>query len=232
MNTSVLIKKDNHEEDIAILMDKLHGIPKKGIIHIGAHKGEEYEEYIKRGFQNIIFIEANPELCQLMTDRFSKDRRVKVYNYAITDITQEIEFHLHQSNSGLESSSILKMKEFDKIVTSLKTSKTIRVPGITLADFITKENLAISNYNVLSLDIQGADYYALRGANEILQKFDAVITEVQCIELYENSVNEKVIDEYMDSQKYERFFTIYHELYNASGTFPAWGEVIYVKKNR
>ena len=36
-------------------------IPIKGIIHVGAHELEEMNDYLKRGIDKIIWIEANPE---------------------------------------------------------------------------------------------------------------------------------------------------------------------------
>jgi hypothetical protein len=36
----------------------------KGIIHIGAHKMEEREDYLASGIKDIIWIEANPELVK------------------------------------------------------------------------------------------------------------------------------------------------------------------------
>ena len=36
-------------------------IPIKGVIHVGAHELEEMKDYLKRGIDKIIWIEANPE---------------------------------------------------------------------------------------------------------------------------------------------------------------------------
>ena len=36
-----IIKRDEHIEDSALLMSKVNNLPKRGVIHIGAHTGEE-----------------------------------------------------------------------------------------------------------------------------------------------------------------------------------------------
>lgn len=229
MATNAVIKEDNHEQDILLILDKIKHLTPKGVIHLGAHKGEEVEFYRRKGFNNIILIEANPELCAEMITTFSNDP-VSIFNYAICDKIGEIEFHIHESRTGLESSSILKMDSFDKIVTTLKTSKTIVVPSITIDDLVVKENINISNYNVLVSDIQGADYFALKGAEKTVGNFEAVVVEVQCYPLYENYITEQQFDDLMFGYGFKKEFVIYHELYQGSHKFPAWGEALYLKK--
>ena len=38
----------------------------KGVIHIGAHKGEKISKYLKNNIKNIILIEANNELIKYL----------------------------------------------------------------------------------------------------------------------------------------------------------------------
>lgn len=38
----------------------------KGVIHIGAHKGEELFSYYKNGIKNIVLIEANKDLIKYL----------------------------------------------------------------------------------------------------------------------------------------------------------------------
>lgn len=230
MAENTIIKEDNHQQDILIILDKIKHLSSKGVIHLGGHKGEEVEFYRKAGFENIVLVEANPELCSEMQNNFSKEKNISIFNYAICDKIGEIEFHLHESRTGLESSSILKMDSFDKIVTTLKTSKTIVVPAITMDELIQKENIKASNFNVLVSDIQGADYFALKGATQSIKYFDAVVVEVQCHPLYENYVTEKQFDELMFSYGFYKEYVIYHELYQGENRFPAWGEALYLRK--
>ena len=221
-------KKDNHQEDIEIIFDRLKRIPKKGVFHLGAHKGEEVDYYLKSGFENIVLIEANPSLCNDMRIKFESNKNIAVYNYAVCDQIGTIDFHIHESRTGIESSSILKMDKFDKIVISLKTSKTLRVPCCTIDNLVSGKNIDLKLYNVLVSDIQGADFLALKGASNSISQFDAIVVEVQCINLYENYVSESMIDELMDDFGFYKDFVIYHELYEGEKRFPAWGEAIYL----
>lgn len=45
------------------LCDKYNFIP-KGIIHVGAHMGEESEVYSELGIENVVWVEANEKIHQ------------------------------------------------------------------------------------------------------------------------------------------------------------------------
>ena len=226
-----IIKKDEHLVDINLLLDHLNGVVPRGIVHIGAHKGEEVDSYLERGFQNILLIEANPDLCSDLRAKFKNDKRVKVASYAVTSENAPIEFYLHQSQSGsIESSSIMKMKDLKEIVKTLTTPKSIQVEGIKLQDLFSQKDYDISLYNVLTIDIQGAELNALIGAENILSGFQAIITEVNLIEMYESGKTEDRINALLEKHGFENKFSIYHELYNDEGRFPAWGETIFIQR--
>jgi FkbM family methyltransferase len=226
-----IVKDHNHKADIEILFAN-HTTDKarKGIIHVGAHKGEEVETYIDLGFENIILIEPNPELYQFLSEKFKDNTKIKVFGVAISDCSGVMDFHIHTSQSGsVEPASLLKMKEFNKIVKTLKTVKTISVAVITLDDFFVENKLSIEDYNYINIDVQGAELMAFKGATNVLKSIDVVISEVNLIELYENAPLEKDIVNYLKEFSFEKKNVIYHTLYDDKGTFPAWGECLFLK---
>lgn len=221
-------KRDLHEEDIELILDHISDINIKGVIHVGAHKGEEVSNYNSKGIHNIILIEANPNDYDFLKNKFGE--KCKVFNYAIFNKNENLTFYVHQSNTGTESSSVLKMNKFDKIVTSLKTTEEHIVEGITLDEFVKKENIDLNQFNVLITDIQGADYYAIEGGHKTLKNIDVIVVEVQFIELYEKFVSIDQFDALMNLNGFYRSFVIEHELYENHNYFPAWGEVVYKRK--
>jgi FkbM family methyltransferase len=228
-----IIKSDAHSEDIKLLLQNLfesNFIP-KGVIHVGAHLGEELPEYLQVGFNKVIFIEANPNLCKQMEEKFAAFDNVKVFNCAIADKSQKVNFYVYASNTTLEASSLLRMNVFDKIVKSLKLKETIEVDCWTLEDFVRVHHINLQDYNLLLTDIQGADYLALQGAKNILKYFDAVICEVQEIPLYDSYVPKKYIFDFLEENGLETTFGVFHQLYNVNEKFTAWGEVISIKKH-
>lgn len=68
------------------------------IYDVGAHKGEDTEFYLRKGFR-VIAIEANPEFCAVVSNRlqeFVKSGALTVLNTAISGHSGEIEFYVDQ----------------------------------------------------------------------------------------------------------------------------------------
>ncbi len=227
----MLIKADNHKQDIALLLDKLGStVPRDGVVHVGAHLGEEVEAYREAGFQRIVLIEANPDCCRKMTESFRMTPQVSVHNYAISDSNGTVRLHLHTSRSGdTEPASILEMKKLKEIVATLSTPRTIEVPSITLDDFMVSAGLPFKDFSLLNIDIQGAELKALAGARRFVRSIQAIIAEVALIDLYEGGAREEEILAYMTAHGFERVEAIYHTLYDNNSTFPAWGECLFVR---
>ena len=228
----VKVKEDNHEEDSAILLSKIPDkTDNKGVIHIGAHLGEEAELYFKSGFNEIVFVEANPKTFLKLKEKFKNDTRVKCFNAAISEKTEPCKFRVYASRTNnTESSSILPFDQFDKIVSTLKLVEEIDVMSFTLPMFMDENNLNPKNFNLLVSDIQGADYLALLGAKELLTGFDYIITELNYISLYKDSKNDDKIKELLSFLSFEVEEEIVHTLYEGDTVFPAWGEALFIKK--
>jgi FkbM family methyltransferase len=226
-----LIREDDHLENIRLLLSKeVDHIPKTGIVHIGAHQGQEVQEYLRAGFMQIVLIEANPKWFSYLKKEFGHLSNVQIYQYAVSDKEGPVEFYVHTSRSGsTEPASLLRMKRFNQIVKTLNTPSTITIPSITLDGLFEKYALSLNEFNFLNVDVQGAELMVLKGAAKILESFDVVISEVNLVELYENAPLEEDIVEYMSQFQFFKKKAVYHNLYDEKGTFPAWGECLFVK---
>ena len=100
----------------------------------------------------------------------------------------------------------------------------------SIPDFINVNDISYNEYNMLVLDIQGADYLALQGANDDLTNFDVIITELNYISLYKNSKNADNIKDLLQSKNFLIKDEIVHTLFEGDKVFPAWGEAIFIKK--
>jgi len=82
----------------------------KGIIHVGAHVGEEVHIY-KKNFGNEINIhlfEPQKEYFQILQEKFVKTKNINIYNFGCGDSKQSLQIN-KASNKG-ESSSLLNPK--------------------------------------------------------------------------------------------------------------------------
>ena len=93
--------------DLRSLCNKYKFLP-KGIIHVGAHKGEELTTYEDLGIENVIWIEANPKIFESLNENIKKFKNHKAYNFLVSDKNDE-EYIFHVTNNG-ESSSILELE--------------------------------------------------------------------------------------------------------------------------
>lgn len=136
---------------------------------------------------------------------------------------------IHTSRSGsTEPASVLELKRFKEIVPTLETPITIEVDADRLDSLLERSGIDSADFQLLNVDVQGAELPVLRGAERTLASVAAILVEVHVVELYGGATSEREVDEFLTARGFERADVAYHELYNEHGTFPAWGEALYV----
>jgi FkbM family methyltransferase len=71
------------------------------IYDVGAHKGEDTEFYLKKGF-SVIAVEASPQLCVALSQRFLEEIQqgnLTIINIAVTRNTGTVDFYVDRKNS-------------------------------------------------------------------------------------------------------------------------------------
>lgn len=202
----------------------------RGVVHVGAHHGQEVASYFAAGCERVALVEANPEHCAVLRERFGDDPRVRVFEYAVTDTPGTATLRLHASRSGdTQSSSLLALERF-KDVGTLRALGTIDVPAVTLDGLFAEHGLDAAAYDLLVLDIQGAEAMALQGAPAVLSRVRAVLCEVQLIELYAGAPLEGEIDALLAAAGFVRRDSLYYSLRDVEGREDvAWGDGLFVR---
>lgn len=192
----------------------------KGIIHIGAHKAEELNDYLAARVFDIIWIEGNSKLYSDLKSKLKFLTDNKVFNAIISDTDgQEVTFHI--TNNG-ESSSILELERHKIHHPQIHVTESV-VGKTTTFDTLAKENnLDLSKYDFLNLDIQGAELLALKGMPNTLKSIKYLYTEVNTGEVYKNCAKMDEMDEYLKTFGFERVETHITEY--------EWGDAFYIKK--
>jgi len=178
------------------LMDKIfrkHNIKPKGVIHIGAHDCEERYIYHKYGISdnNIIWIEGNPLLVERIKNNIPS---AKIYQGLIADIEKEVDFIITNNE---QSSSILELKEHSKEHPHIKEINRTKMKTITLPKLLNKNNINYKNFDFLTMDIQCAEYLALKGMKDILRNFKGIFMEVNIKELYNDCASLDKIKDFL-----------------------------------
>ena len=198
------------------VLDK-YNIKVTGVLHIGSHLCEEKQFYnttLKVSDDNIVWVDANPNLVQ-----YTKDCGIKNVYHAALD-KEEKEQVLHIANNG-QSSSLLDFGTHSSYYNHIVYVGDIKVTTQTLSSFYEDNKLDVKKYNFYNLDIQGKEYDVLMGSKELLINVDAIYTEVNSEEVYKNCGLIEELDKLLSEYKFKRVLTHFTE--------HKWGDALYVK---
>ena len=124
---------------------------------------------------------------------------------------------------GGASSSILDLKLHKKYHPHVSYVEDKIVDFIRMDEFIPQNNIDISEYNMLNVDVQGTELQVFESFGELISNFDYILTEVNVAEIYENCTQMVDIDEYLAKYGFVRIET-YMTPYE-------WGDAFYIKRN-
>jgi FkbM family methyltransferase len=189
----------------------------KGILHVGAHKCEELDVYLKYTDSNSIYwIEAIEYLVKQNLDNIPN---LNIINEVIGDKDGvEVEFKI--TNNTL-SSSILELGEHKDLHPNVIVTDVLKLKTKTL-ETIFNENSLHGKFNTLVLDLQGAEILALKGLKDIINEFDIIYTEVNEKEIYKECCILEDLDLYLNQYNFERKYL---------NTLNNYGNALYIRKH-
>lgn len=189
----------------------------KGVVHIGAHYGEEIQEYVDNGIQKIIVFEPLSKNFEVLSDRL-QDVNADIQGYQVALGSQQGTATMYLSSNEAQSSSILKPKEH------LEHHPDVTFDGTEEVEVSLLDNYDLGESNFINMDVQGYELEVLKGGKETLNNVDYVYCEVNRGEMYENNAMINDIDEYLGGYGFERVETYWPE------TWYKWGDALYIKK--
>jgi FkbM family methyltransferase len=201
--------------DLIKLKEK-YNLKIKGVLHIGAHFGQELTTYEKVGIENVMFFEPLPHTFEKLKEN-TKDKNVVLVKTALGNHIGEIEMFVESANQG-QSSSILEPSIHLKQYPHIKFNNKVVVPITKLDNFIGDKE----KYNFINIDVQGYELEVFKGSVEYLKSIDYIMTEVNRDEVYKNCPMIEELDDFLSSYNFERVETTWD-----GGT---WGDAFYVKK--
>lgn len=194
---------------------KKYNIIPNGLIHIGINTGQEIPDYKSLNINNLICIDATKSHIEILKNQYPE---IEFHYCAITDYDGIIKFNVASNNS--ESSSILDLKLHTHVYPDIKIIETINVPCNKLSTIIKDPK----NYNIICMDIQGAELLALKGYEQYLHFIDMIFTEVNLVELYKNCVLERDLSNYLFNNGFTK---CEFGLENYT-----WGDALYVRTKK
>lgn len=205
----------------------------KNVFHVGAYKGEEMPLYVENGAEIIVWIEANPVLYSDLVSNCNNSQYENLknicFNYLITDKDDiETDFHLYYSGDNLGMSSIFEKTsgcagkvgpEFNKQF----HNGTLKLNSITVDTLLERNNLGY-DFDILTMDVQGAELLVLNGAKKLLENVKYINSEIT---LFAHDYDGGVY--YDELYSFLKTFGFVHVSSDLCGD-GSWGDAFFVKE--
>jgi len=163
----------------------------RGVVYAGAHHGEHLPELLACGFSRLLLVEPNPGSFEILAP-FESDR-VRCVRAALADRMGPVTYFAAPGRLEILNSIFRPNEEHFRAVFARSHApvafETHEVPATTLDALLAEaDRPAPGAYNVLYMNIQGAELAAVRGAQATLDGFDVIACEVDFVARYENGV--------------------------------------------
>jgi len=187
----------------------------KGVLHIGAHTGEEYPIYVENGITRMIFFEPVRSNFEKLIEDLPVN--IETYNMALGNETGTKDMFIETANQGM-SCSLLEPGHH-----------LIQYPGISFpkkekVDIDKLDNISFdrAKFNMINIDVQGYELEVFKGATETLKTIDYIYTEVNFVEMYKNCCIIEELDAFLKDFGFERVLT--------DASPKTWGDALYIKQ--
>ena len=199
-------------------LQKKYNLQITGIIHIGAHYGNEYETYKLLNIKKVIFFEPLKKTYNILFEKFKNNKDIKTYNLALGNYNKKSVMFVENNNEG-QSSSLLEPHYHKAQYPNIIFSQQEEVQERRLDDLNIDD---IKEFNMINIDVQGYELEVFKGSENIIKNnIKYIICEVNRSELYKDCAFVTEIDEFLGKHGFARVETSWEGV--------TWGDALYVK---
>ena len=132
------------------------------VLVVGGHIGS-LAVPLSKSCAHVDVIEANPETFKLLSYNVGINNcdNIKLHNYAAGESTGELEMLVSRVNSGGSK----RKPKTESLLYTYDNPEVIKVPMVVLDDHLLNKN-----YELIIMDIEGSEYFALKGMSSLLSK--------------------------------------------------------------
>jgi len=136
-----------------------------GVIHIGAHFGEEHSLYKKLMIDKLVYFEPVLKTYKKLQENV-KD--AQLFNYALGSENKFIEMYIEEKDLFGCSSILKPSSNYDNV--SFTPNEIVEMRTLDSFDFV--------GYNFLNIDVQGYELEVLKGSLNTLKNVDYIVCEI------------------------------------------------------
>lgn len=199
--------------DSSVLATLVAKIRPLTVLHVGAHLGEEAATYGLLNAGEVHWVESQVQLATELTN--SLDSSTNFVYQATAWSADNLELTFYETNNS-QSSSVLPLKLHLEEHPAIFQARSYVVKTSRLDSILPKKT-----FDLINMDIQGAEYHALVGLGELLRTAKVLYLEVNKREMYEGVTQVGELDQWLKKRGFSRVVT----------KWPfrkGWGDAIYV----
>jgi FkbM family methyltransferase len=201
-----------------------HDLHIDGVVHVGAHTGEEALIYDQLGLRPIWWIEANPDVIPILRANLRGYAGQHVIEALVLDpgpwaVETDVPFHI--TNYDGMSSSVYNWGTHTQFSPDTVIEKTITLKSTTLD--VLDEEYDFSDCNLLNIDVEGAGLRVLYGAQRILEHVQYLYLEIQTDNVYDGAPKLSEMTEWLIPRGFEM-----RDLGAVEGQ--GWGDALWIRK--
>lgn len=176
----------------------------RGVIHLGAHIGQEAEDYASLA-KNVLWIEGNPDTMKELQANINKYPGQVAYQALLSDVDGEnIDF---QVTSNGQSSSMFALDKMKTLFPDVGVVGSMPLKTKRLDTLFAEQHLDVAGYDFLSVDVQGAEIKAVEGMGKILDTINWICLEVNLVKFYKGTPLLHTVDRYLAEKGFRRIET-------------------------
>ncbi|HNR78480.1 MAG TPA: FkbM family methyltransferase [Parvularculaceae bacterium] len=181
----------------------------RGVLHLGAHLGQEAPFYAARNLP-VVWVEALPEIYARLAERIKRFPGQRAICALLGDRDgTEVEFNISNNWEGVSSS----LFEFGPYASgekslwpelNLRMVDRVRLEMTTLDCLLRREAIDAANFDHWTVDLQGAELLALKGAANAVAACRTMLVEVSSERVYNEGVLYDEIESYLSDLGFQR----------------------------
>ena len=196
-------------------LTKKYNMDITGVIHIGAHFGEENGVYNQLKINNRTYFEPNSKNFNILKQNLGD--KYNLINKALGNENKKMTMFVETANSG-QSNSLLKPALHLYQYPHIQFTETEEVDMVRIDDM----ELDFSDYNFINIDVQGYELEVFKGAEKTLNGIDYIMSEINRDEVYENCTRIEELINFLSPYGFK--------LVETDWAGNSWGDGLFIKE--